>query len=147
MSGAGLLALGGGLLSAYGSLQEGDAALALSKERAALLRENAGQMQAAGQQAGEEELRKSQLVMSRMIAVAASSGASAVDPTVVKIASGIAGEGELAASMSRYNADSQARSMRINADMTTREGEAKQRASRWQAAGSLLSGGYNAFGK
>lgn len=142
-----LLLAAGTALSAYGAMQEGDANKANADEQAAQLRENAGQAQAAGQQAGEEELRKNQLVLSRMIAVAASSGASAVDPTVLKLASNTAGEGELAASMQRYNADSAARGMRMQADATQRTGKAMQTASRYKAAGSLLSGGYQMFGR
>lgn len=141
------LALAGGLMSAYGSMEEGDEAKRISGAEATQLREGAGQLRAAGQQAGEEELRKSRLVMSRMIAVAAASGAGAVDPTVVKLASGVAGEGELAASMQRYNAETEARGMEKQATTRIRSGEAVQRASRWRAAGSIMQSGYQAFGK
>lgn len=141
-----LLLAAGGLLSAKGALDEGDAAAADAQETAAQLRENAGQAEAAGQHAGEEELRKAELTMSRMLAVAAASGASAVDPTVVKLASGVAAEGELNAGMQRFNAESQARGMRLQADAGIRRGKAIQRASQWKAAGSLLSAGYQAFG-
>lgn len=137
----------GGLASAYGSILEGNEAERLAKLQAAHLRENAGQTEAAGQQASEEEIRKSELTLSRMIAVAAASGGGAADPTVLKLASGAAAEGELAAGMQRYNAASAARGMRIQAGLTEQEGAAKKRASRWRAAGGLLTGGYHAFGK
>lgn len=137
----------GGVASFYGNILEGNDAERLAKLQAAQLRENAGQAEAAGQQAGEEELRKSELALSRMIAVAAASGGGASDPTVLKLASGITAEGELAAGMQRYNASSAARGMRIQAGLTEQEGAAKKRASRWRAAGGLLSGGYAAFGK
>lgn len=141
------LIIAGGLLSAAGHTEEGDDAKRMSDEEARQLRENAGQTRAAGQQAGEEESRRARLVMSRMIAVAAASGAGAVDPTVVKLASGVAGEGELAASMQRYNAESEAQGMEKQATSRVRSGAAIQRASRWRAAGSIMQSGYQAFGK
>ena len=133
------LMVAGGLLGAKGALDEGRSRREASYASAAELRVNAGQEEAAGQFAGEEELRKTKMLQSRMLAIAGASGAGALDPTVVNLASGAEAEGHLAAATQRYNAKSAAVKMRNQADITQREGDAYAKASRYKAAGSLLS--------
>ena len=133
------VAAAGGLFSAYGAIQAGEAAAQEGEATAAQLITNAGQERASGQFAAAEELRKSDLMMSRMLAVAAASGGGVSDPTVVKIAGGIAQEGALAAATRRYTSESSARGMEAQADAARRTGQARKRASYWQAAGGLLS--------
>lgn len=137
----------GGAVSAYGQLEAGKSAREEGLLTEEQLRENAGQTRAQGQYAGEEELRKSELTMSRMLAVAAASGASVSDPTIFKLASGIATEGALASATQRYSAESAARGMEKQGIAAARTGASREKASQWAAAGSLLSSAGSAFGQ
>lgn len=128
-----------GLLIAKGQLDAGDAAARAGGYRSQQYRINAGQARAAGQQVGEEELRKSELMQSRILALAGASGGGAMDPTVVSLMSKTAAEGKLAQATRIYNSEEQARGMEMQADTALYEGKAAKVASRYQALGTLLS--------
>ncbi len=134
------LAIGGSLLSAFGSMSEGKAQYKAAQFQAAQLDQNAGQAKAAGQRDAAQEIRQSELLQSRALAVAGASGAGAVDPTVLRIISGLAGEGALAAQTAMFNADEQARGMRTQAAATRFEGAETRKASKVRAISTILSG-------
>jgi hypothetical protein len=138
------IAIGGSLLSAFGSLQDGRQQYAAAQYQADQLRKNAGQTEAAGQRDAENQTRQSALLQSRALAVAGASGAGAVDPTVLKLIAGIATEGDLAARTAMYNADEQARGMRNQAAATVFEGKQAKKASKVKALSTFLSGMGNA---
>jgi len=91
-----------------------------SKQKAAefeakQLRQAAGQTKAMSQIAAAEEIRVAKLKQSRALAVAAASGGSATDPNVLRIISGLAGEGELASSMQLFTGSEHARVLELQA--------------------------------
>lgn len=146
MSGmAAALPVVGGLVTGLGALQEGKEKQALSYAQGGQMRRNAEQLRATGQAQGEEELRKSELMRSRILAVAAASGGGVTDPTVINLVSANAAEGSLAAATHRYSAESKAQDTEYQAMLTEREGDAYARASKWKAAGSLLGAGGSMF--
>jgi hypothetical protein len=134
------IAIGGSLLSAFGSIQDGQQQYAAAQYQAKQLQQNAGQTEAAGQRDAENQTRQSLLMQSRALAVAGASGAGAVDPTVLKLISGIAMEGDLAARTAMYNADEQARGMRNQASATVYEGKQARKAGKIKALSTVLSG-------
>jgi hypothetical protein len=157
----------GTVLSATGNIAAGNAAARqgqasqnLANYQAAQLEQNAGQQIAAGQGDAEAVLRQSRLLQSRALAVAAASGGGALDPNVLKIIGGIAGEGQLAADTTRFNASETARGMRNQAAATrysgaqaAAAGQIAERSSRTSALTTMLSGvggfknAWDVFGK
>lgn len=131
----------GGLLQAGGSIMGGNAALAEAEASAAQLRYNAGQQRAAGHRAGQNEIRQSEVLMSKMLAMAGASGAGAYDPTMINLFAQADAEGKLASQTQIYNAEEAARGMEADANAAIRSGRAKKRAGQIGALGSLLSTG------
>ena len=129
----------GTALSAYGNYMAGQSAQEAADEKARQLGIHAQEARAAGIMAGEEELRKTKLMQSRILALAGASGAGAMDPTIVNLTAQTEAEGHLAAKMRRYNAESEARGMEMQASALRKEGEDYASAGRIRAAGSLLS--------
>lgn len=99
----------------------------------------AGQTQAASHLAAQEEMRKSQILQSRALAIAGASGAGASDANVMKIISDLGAEGELASRTVRANANEEARKMRIQAAIARYEGDQAKRAGNISGLTTLLS--------
>lgn len=141
-------------MQAAGQLQSGKAAAntGLAQQKASefeaqQLEQNAGQAQAASQRSAIEELRKSMLLQSRAIAVAAASGGGALDPTVMALVGNLSKEGQLAAETQIYGGDERARAMRNQAKASRYEGAQRaeagrvaERASKVSAGNTILSG-------
>lgn len=141
-------------MQAAGQLQSGKAAAntGLAQQKASefeaqQLEQNAGQAQAANQRSAIEELRKSMLLQSRAIAVAAASGGGALDPTVMALVGNLSKEGQLAAETQIYGGDERARAMRNQAKASRYEGAQRaeagrvaERASKVSAGSTILSG-------
>ena len=139
-------------LQVAGAISSGNAArdAGVAQQRAAeysakQLDVNAGQSEAASQQAAIEEARRSALLQSRALAVAGASGAGALDPTVLRIISGVAAEGELASETQIYQGSERARAQRDQARATRYEGEQRaiagetaRRSSYLSAAGTII---------
>ena len=101
---------------------QGDAALEVGKRKQAAdefqaqqLDINAGQAKAAGQISAINQDRNTSLVLSRARAVAAASWGGASDPTIIRLMANIAGEGAYRANVARYEGDTQARTMGMQA--------------------------------
>lgn len=157
----------GTALSAKGSSDSADASIesgeftaqsyiAQGDYAAKQLRVNAGQDQAAAQVAAGEERRKYALLQSKALAFAAASGGGAVDPTVLKIISGLAGDGSLAVRSRLYAGDESARgkreqanaaeyNARINADATRRGAKNAADYYKTKGIGTVLSGAKSAY--
>ena len=135
-----MMAMAGAGMSALSSISGGRQAKAASKFEARQMEYNAGQREAAGQQEAIKARRESDILASRALAIAGASGAGTVDPNVLRIVSGIKGEGEYNAQMSRYNAKSGAESMRAQARATRMEGKNAQKAGWINAGATVLSG-------
>lgn len=134
------LGIAGTLFSAIGSIGAGKAAKRSADAEAARLRRQAGQTRASAQREALEAKRSSRYAQSRALAVAASSGAGANDPTVQNIIADLAGEGEYGALTALYEGEERALGMEDTATATQREGRAKRTAGYLQGASTLLSG-------
>ncbi len=88
-----------------------------------------------------------QLTQSRLQAVSASSGGGTTDPTVVGLASDIAGEGEQQALMQFALGENRARGREMQAEASRMSGQAAQTGSYFSAMGGLLSGGSSLYTK
>lgn len=135
-------------MQAAGQLQSGKAAAntGLAQQKASefeaqQLEQNAGQAQAASQRSAIEELRKSMLLQSRAIAVAAASGGGALDPTVMALVGNLSKEGQLAAETQIYGGDERARAMRNQAKASRYEGAQRAEAGRVAERASKVSAG------
>lgn len=111
------------------------------------LEQNAGQSIAASQRAAMEERRQAALVQSRILAVAAASGGGALDPTVVRLISQQAGEGEYRARAAMYQGEERARAQtmaaaakRFEGTRARESGEQRGAAYEISAVGSLFKG-------
>jgi hypothetical protein len=129
MSSLGWTSAAGPLIQMFGLWESGKAAKAAgeaAKARQEFMAREAeregGLAIAIGQRQAMEERRQSDLLASRALAVAASSGAGVSDPTIVDVISKTRGEGAYRASIALY------------------EGEAKARRLRMEAAGARLAG-------
>lgn len=134
------LALGGGILGAYGSIQQGKIDQANAAIRAGQLAENANAVEAASQREAIKAKREAKYLESRAQAVAAASGAGAADPTVQNIMDRIEAEGEYNALTALYNGKTRARDMRLEGAVALQEGENAVKSSRLNALTSVLSG-------
>lgn len=109
---------------------------------------------ASSQRKALNERRQAQLVSSRALAVAASSGAGASDPTVLDIQAGIQGQGEYNAMAALYEGHEANREAMMQAQQL-RMGAANDRSQAsdtltagWLNAGStILSGGSSLYDK
>lgn len=119
------LQVGGSLLSAYGQRQKGadDASAgkqqqALAQYQAAQMRTNAISAQASAQLSTHDIQRQQDYVTSRALAVAASSGGGASDPTVINLIARTAGEGAYRRSVALYEGNAKAQALNAQADAT-----------------------------
>lgn len=103
--------------------QAGQAEQSSAYFEAKQMEQAAGQQQAIAQRAMAEELRRSELMQSRALAIAGASGAGLNDPTIVKIMTDLAAEGELAAQTQKYNGDEAARALKVGAKIRRWEGD------------------------
>jgi hypothetical protein len=101
----------------------------------------AGQAEAASQRTAADVTRRANLLQSRALANAASSGGGASDPTVMDTVSRIAGEGAYRSQLALYEGSDQARALRQRADIARYQGTLAERAGFVGAAGSVLKGG------
>ena len=149
------LAVGGTLLSAYGQIQQGNAAAAMGKAQqqadeyqASQMKVQAGQERAAGQRRAYEERRKGELVMSKAQAQAAASGSSSLDPSIIDIMGDLESETQYNVDVTNYESEDRARDLETGASLKSYEGQMAKAAGKMQkrsstiaAAGSLLKGG------
>lgn len=152
--------IGGAVLSAYGSYKSAQAARAdaharkvASQFEAEQFRVEAGQVVAAAQRTALEEGRKSKLLESRALALAAASGGGASDPTVTKLISSLAAEGAYRSEVAMYQGEERARKLRMGVaakefegEQALQAGEAKADAYQIHALSSLI-GGASMFGR
>lgn len=141
------LAVGGAALSAGGSIIGAKAEAREMRREAAQLEAQAGLERASSQRQAIDERRQARLAASRGLAVAAASGASADDPTVVNILADIEGEGEYRALSALYSGEESARGMEADAKARRRGAKATKTAGYLNAAGSILSAGSTLYGK
>lgn len=125
-------------------------AAAASKEFEALQHEqNATTDIGAGQLRAADEQRKSRIVQSRALALAAASGGGASDPTVVNLISNLEAQGAYNAAVEMYQGEDRARHERMSANAARFEaaslrtaGSAYESAANTQAIGTIFEGAY-----
>jgi hypothetical protein len=108
------------------------------------LEARAGQTRATGQRNAAEERRQARLVES---ALQARAGGGGLDPTVAKLQSDIAGEGEYRALSALYEAEEAAGGMEASASASRRTGRARATAANYQTAGTVLSAANSMYGR
>lgn len=143
------LAVAGTALSAGGTIIGANSEAAQLRSQAAQLEAKAGLERASSQRQAIDEKRNARLASSRALAVAASSGAGADDPTVVNTIAGIEGEGEYRALTALYNGDQEALGMEAQAAANRKGAKATKTAGLLKAGGTILSAGsslYDRFG-
>lgn len=125
-----------------------------SEFEAQQLEQDATQAYAASQRVAMDERHKADLVASRAIAVAGSSGGGVLDPTVVGLLTDITGEGAYRSATALYEGEEKARRLNLGAAAARLEGQSRQMvgygraaALRSQAMGTILSSGSSLYAK
>jgi hypothetical protein len=127
-------------LSVGAAVQQGEEAKAQAAIRARELREDANSRQAEAQRVAIQRRRQGVFAASRARAVAAASGAGVTDTTADLLIERIETQSDLNVLNALFEGDTTARGLRGGARTALREGKAAQRAGRYKAAGSALSG-------
>lgn len=147
MSGLELIGLIGTGLSAAGTIAQGKAERDnqnfIAKQEEAKAKEEF----AASQREADQSRREANLAQSRQQAIAASSGggAGAEAPTIVRLMSDTAGQGELNAASSMYGGQQRAAGLRDSAKARRRSGKASFLGSVLGGFGQMAGGTYRAF--
>lgn len=134
------LMAGGTLLQAGGTLSAANAQAGQLRSEATQLDAMAGTDRASSQRTSAEQRRQARLLQSRALAVAASSGGGASDPTVVNILSRLEGEGEYRSLVALYEGEESARSKEMQAIAKRKEAKNVKKAALFSAAGKVLEG-------
>jgi hypothetical protein len=87
--------------------------------------------------------RRTDLLASRALAVAAASGGGASDPTVVNTIAGIAQEGAYRKAVALYRGDEEARKLTMQAEAAEFEGENRAFSERLTGTGGFIRAGTN----
>jgi hypothetical protein len=131
-------------LNAYSQYAGGKSRDNSARYEAAQLEQRAGQLRAASQRSARDERRRAALLSS---ALQARAGGGASDPTIVKLAADIAGEGEYRAMSALYHGEDQAVGDEMSAASRRYAGADAARAGRIGASASILEGGYSMYKK
>lgn len=118
----------------------------LAKFQADQLRTNAGQVQASAQREAIDIDREAQLRASRALAVAASSGGGASDPTVINLIAQNASEGAYRKAVALYEGGEQARAMNLEASGVEIGAKVSAGQSKARSKAMFLETGANMFG-
>ena len=139
--------IAGSVISAVGTIMSGQAAAQAAEYQARQLEVKAAEEQAAAQREAIEQGKEGEYVQSRIQSVAAASGLGASDPTVLQLASDVAGETAYRKGMTRYGGLSRATGFRAAAEGARMTGQAQLMGSYFGAAGTLLEGGTSLYAK
>lgn len=142
-----VLSIIGTLLSAYGQGQTGASRYASAQSQAAQLSQNAGQTLAGAQHDAQDIQRKTDYLTSRALAIAASSGGGASDPTVLNLIAQVSGEGAYRKALALYQGDESARRMNMQAGLTERVAGEESRANNIAVTSTILKGGASLYDK
>jgi hypothetical protein len=121
---------------------------------ASQLEVNAGQAKAAAQRQAENIGRQTDVMQSRGLALAAASGGSASDPSIVNLLARNAGIGAYQQAVALYGGDTAARDMNMRAqgtrysgELSAYDGQTAANAGRMRAGASLLDGASSLYSK
>ena len=102
---------------------------------------------AAAQRAGVEEERMGEFRASRMLALAAASGAGASDPTVINLMANLAGETQYSKSVKLYEGGTRSAQKKYEGRLRRFEGREARKAGEFGAKTTLLGGAAGLFSK
>ena len=139
---AGWVQLAGMAISALSSYQRGKQAEADGEFMGAQQEQQAGQDRAAAQRQAIEDRRQARLAQSRLQALA---GGAGNDPTVVKLSSDIAGEGELRALTSLYQGEERAKGREVSAQASRIQGDNARSAAYTSGIAQALQSGSSMY--
>lgn len=135
-----------GVMKIAGERQGAKNEAALAQFQSDQMRVNAGQAQAAAQRSAIDIDRQTQLNASRALAVAASSGGGASDPTVVSLLSQNAADGAYRKAAALYEGEDQARAMNLQASGVDVGSRIAQGNSKARQAAMLVDTAASAYG-
>lgn len=138
--------IGGTVLSAASSIQQGNYQNAIAQAQAKAEQRRANEVQASAQRDAAQRAKEAKYVMSRQQAVAAASGGGAADSTVLNLMSQTAGQGAYNAASSIYEGQSAGDSLNYQASIDRMSGR-MQRQAGYIGAGTTLLGGIADFAK
>lgn len=132
--------VGGTLLTAKAGLDNADYQAAVARSEAAALKQKANEDAAAAERSQITQNKKTELVQSRLRALAADSGTDATSPDILTTSGRIAGQGEYNALSSLYEGQSRARSDTYQADIDLFKADRTDAAAPLAATGTILGG-------
>jgi len=132
--------IGGSIIQANAQSDAADTAAASQRATAAELRIRANEEVAAATRVAGTREREATIAQSRVQALAAASGGSATDPTVLTLEQQIAQQGTYNALSALYEGQSRARSDEYQAEIELFKARRTQAAKPIAAAGTILSG-------
>lgn len=148
MSWAGpVVSIFGTLLSAKGQRKQGAAAQWAADIEASQLQRRAKQVKATSQRSAQEADRQGRLQQSRALAVAASSGGGASDPTIMNHMAQLAAESNYRKMISLYEGEEEAFQLEKQAEATKKGGGLARQAGNIGAAGTVLSSAGSLYSK
>ncbi len=140
-----MLLVAGTAMTAGGSIMEGNAAEKSSRFTAQQLERNADTEIASSQREAIEERRRTEIMESRVRAVAAAGGGTSTGAGVTEILAKIDNEGEYNALAALYEGRERASGLRAQAAGARVEGKIAKKAGRIRGIGSVLSMGSKLF--
>lgn len=126
--------------SGWGAARAGAGAMASARFQASQLDQNAGQEIAAGQINAQEKQRQVALIQSKALAIAAASGGSASDPTVMNLIGRNAQLGSYESALAMYQGEETARKNRLTASAARITGQVQQEAYSMQGTANAFKG-------
>jgi len=134
------LLIGGSVLGAAGSVIGGIQAQQQADYQAKVQRRQAEEARAASQREAIRRAREARYVLSRQQAIAAASGGSATDPTVLDLMGDVAGEGEYQKAAALYEGNARGSSLEAQAALNRMAGRQAMLGGFVNAGTTLLSG-------
>lgn len=135
-----VVGVGGTLLQAKAGLDQADYQAAVARSEAAALKQKTNEDAAAAERSQITQNRKTDLVQSRLRALAADSGTDATSPDILTTEGRIAQQGQYNALSSLYEGQARARSDTYQSDIDLFKANRIETAAPLTAAGTILSG-------
>ncbi len=137
----------GTVMSAVGARNAGISANQEADYRAKQAEINAGQERASAQRASVEQIRQLRVAQSHGQAVAAASGAGALDPSVMDIMGDLEAQGQYKAATATYQGEDSARNLETQAMLDRFSGSQARKAGDVKALSTVMSGATDLYSK
>ena len=139
------LMVAGSVMSAIGSLQQGQAAKQASEYNATIATQNAAIARQNAADKAHQADRETYLRLGSIRANQGAAGGAAGEGSVLDVIGDVAAQSELEHQQIVYQGELQARGYQNTATLETYSANTKQSSSYWKAGSELLSGGYNYY--